>query len=260
MTSTALLLLLPPVAIFALASRRRLTAVISMGLLSLILAAVYLLARAPDVAVTEAAIGAALVTLIYLLAIRRTGRLTVICNEVPQLLSREGRRFAGLEYEILALFAHDLGLDLVISILPRRELRSTLRRGEAEIAAGGIIQDEQDNDVLATNGFLPTAVFRVAKEGHLSDTPRESADYLSDTLEEIRSRRLTSCDLDLARLIPVSRLDLTGYAVQRLEGEGGSYSFLVTADRPDLRDRLNAHIASLRESGELERMIARYLQ
>jgi energy-converting hydrogenase B subunit D len=260
MTATALLLLLPPIAIFALASRRRLTAVMSMGLLSLILAAVYLLARAPDVAITEAAIGAALVTLIYLLAIRRSGRLSVVCSEVPQLFFREGKRFDGLEHEILAGFAHELGLDLVVSILPHSELREALGRGEAEIAAGGIIPGEQSRSVLCTTGFLPTAVFRITGEGHIPHSHSDVLDYMSDTLDAIRSRRLASCDLDLARFIPVSRLDLTGYTVQRLEGREASYSFLVASDRPDLRDRLTTHIESLKESGELERMIARYLR
>ena len=52
---TVLLLLLPIIAAVALTRRRRLACVIGMGLLSLVLAATYLLLHAPDVAVTEAA-------------------------------------------------------------------------------------------------------------------------------------------------------------------------------------------------------------
>ena len=54
---TTLLLLLPFVAAFSLTRKRRIVAVIGMGMFSLILAAVYLLLNAPDVAITEAAIG-----------------------------------------------------------------------------------------------------------------------------------------------------------------------------------------------------------
>lgn len=48
-------------------------AVVSAGLASLFAAVCYVMLAAPDVAMTEAAIGSGLATLIFLYAIRRTG-------------------------------------------------------------------------------------------------------------------------------------------------------------------------------------------
>ena len=48
------------------------SAVILLGAVSLLVAVVFLLLAAPDVAITEAAIGSALTTLVYVLALRRT--------------------------------------------------------------------------------------------------------------------------------------------------------------------------------------------
>ena len=131
-----LLLLLPIIAGVSLFQRRRLAAVIGMGLFSLVLAATYLLHSAPDVAVTEAAIGAALVTVIYVLAIRRTGRLLVVGDEVPGLLALEGGEFVGLEVDILTGFARRLGLDLSIEIAPLGEVETILLRGDADLEIG----------------------------------------------------------------------------------------------------------------------------
>lgn len=48
--------------------------VLSLALLSLITSILFLLLNAPDVAITEAAVGAALTTVIFLFGIRRTKR------------------------------------------------------------------------------------------------------------------------------------------------------------------------------------------
>ena len=254
-----LLLLLPFVATFSLTRRRLTVAVIGMGMFSLILAAVYLLLHAPDVAITEAAIGAALVTSIYILAIRKTGRLVVVGDEVPGLLEREGDRITGLEQEILASFSKHHGLDLVVRFLPRGEVEEALLRGEADIGAGGIVSTDEDDRFLTTREHLPTGFFRLVREGAAPSPRAQETEwiYFSDVLEAIRSQEKGSYTLDLARFITASRLDLSGYAVERLPGSF-SYTFSLPSDREDLHRRLDIHLNRLRESGELDEMIRRH--
>lgn len=60
--------------IFALASGDLLHGVIALSGTSLLSALLFYLVHAPDVAITEAAVGAGLSTLIYVWAIRRVGR------------------------------------------------------------------------------------------------------------------------------------------------------------------------------------------
>jgi uncharacterized MnhB-related membrane protein len=255
---TTLLALLPLIAVFALTRRRRLTAVIGMGVFSLILSAVYFLLHAPDVAITEAAIGAALVTFIYVLAIRKTGRLVVVGDEAPGLLEREGDRITGLEQEILASFSKHLGLDLMIRFLPRREVKGALLRGEADIAAGGIVNLDAGARPRKTEGYLPTGLFRIATEDPAAPNQAQETEwiYFSDVLEAIRAQEEGVYTLDLARFIAVSRFDLSGYKVERLPGSF-SYVFLLSPDRKELHQRLSAHLERLRESGELDEMIRR---
>jgi len=257
-TREALLLLLPALAIFSLSQRRRLTAVMGMGLFSLVLAATYLFAHAPDVAITETAIGAALVTFTYVLAIRKTGRLVVVCDEAPRLISREGEEIIGLEQEILAGFARKLGLDLVVRIVPRGDVGASLGRGEADIGAGGIITQMQHKAALITTGFLPSALYRVSG-GEMHDLKhRVHAEYFEDTLEAIREQRPLSVTLDLARFLAASRLNLSDYDVERIEGDF-SYCFLVSPDQPELLTQMNAYLKDLSNSGEMKDLIKRYL-
>ncbi|MFP4178885.1 MAG: Na(+)/H(+) antiporter subunit B [Spirochaetaceae bacterium] len=58
-------------ALFALYSRSLLTAIISAGVISLLASIIYVLRAAPDVAMTEAAIGSGLTTIVFLLALKQ---------------------------------------------------------------------------------------------------------------------------------------------------------------------------------------------
>jgi energy-converting hydrogenase B subunit D len=73
---TALLILLGVTmiagALLAIQMRNLIAAVIAAGLVSLFASVIYVVLAAPDVAMTEAAIGAGLSTVIFLFALRRT--------------------------------------------------------------------------------------------------------------------------------------------------------------------------------------------
>lgn len=58
-------------AIFALYSKDLLAAILASGAVSLVASVIYLLLAAPDVAMTEAAIGSALTTVVFLYALKR---------------------------------------------------------------------------------------------------------------------------------------------------------------------------------------------
>lgn len=60
--------------VLALYLKDLVASVISAGVLSLFASILYLILQAPDVALTEAAIGAGLSTMIFLLAIKKTKR------------------------------------------------------------------------------------------------------------------------------------------------------------------------------------------
>lgn len=257
---TALLALLPIVAVIALTQRRRLTAIIGMGLFSFLLAVVYLLLHAPDVALTEATIGLGLITAIYVLAIRRTGRLTIVADEAPGLFLREGDRIVGLEHEILARFARHLGLDLSVQFVPHRDVADLVRSGEADVGAGGWVLGEEAG-VFATRPHLDTALFTVGgTEGEAGEgVPRVRYEgYFADLDPKSLYTAETPVTLDLARFLAVRRSDVPDDAVTRHPQPRG-YAFVVNGRRRDLHSALDAYIEHLREDGELDRLAGRFL-
>ncbi|MCK5847414.1 MAG: DUF4040 domain-containing protein [Bacteroidales bacterium] len=69
-----LAVLLLAVAVYAVMQKDLLYATIATGIISLILSVLFFLLQAPDVALTEAAIGIALTTIIFVITIRNTSR------------------------------------------------------------------------------------------------------------------------------------------------------------------------------------------
>ena len=69
-----LLLLMVILAVVAVELKDLLSSVIVAGFLSLVASIVYLYLQAPDVAMTEAAVGAGITTFIFVIAIRKTER------------------------------------------------------------------------------------------------------------------------------------------------------------------------------------------
>ncbi len=67
-------LILISAAIYAVIQKDLLYAVLATGIISLILSVFFYLLQAPDVAITEAAIGIALTTIIFIITIRNTSR------------------------------------------------------------------------------------------------------------------------------------------------------------------------------------------
>jgi uncharacterized MnhB-related membrane protein len=75
-----LAIILLAAAVYAVAQKDLLYAVLATGVISLILSVFFFIMQAPDVALTEAAIGIALTTIIFIITIRNTSRRE---DEVP---------------------------------------------------------------------------------------------------------------------------------------------------------------------------------
>lgn len=69
-----LLLLMIAAAVYSIREKDLLYATIATGIISLVLSVLFYMLQAPDVALTEAAIGVALTTIIFLITIRNTVR------------------------------------------------------------------------------------------------------------------------------------------------------------------------------------------
>ncbi len=256
-------------AVFALTQRRLLWGVIGVGAHSLALAGVYLFLAAPDVALTQAAIGFGLVTFIYLLALRRTGKLTVVAVETPPLLHQEGQRVAGLEWEILSRFGRHLHQDVEVLWVTRAEIPRLLRAGEADIGAGGFLPQSEDG-VLLSRPLVPTRIVTVRYapgplgavagdrgEDHL---PADRATY-EDHRELASALGAGEVGGAVTDLLHVRQWILNGEIppVVITDHEETSFRLAVAPGEEDVHQALDAFLAKLEANGELAQLVRRYV-
>ena len=166
----AIVLLLPITAIMTIVQRRLLHAVISRAVFGISASLVYMYLKAPDVAITEALMGAILVTLLYVIAIKSSGIVRVGFVPVYMLMEKVKDEMQGVEAEILKRFFthHHLKYRLV-EFENQRELIQALKDGFIDVACGGILASEAGKNLRIT--YLETKRLEV-EDGRMLDLVR----------------------------------------------------------------------------------------
>ncbi|MFH1609037.1 MAG: hydrogenase subunit MbhD domain-containing protein [Candidatus Bipolaricaulota bacterium] len=258
-------------AVFALTQRRLLWGVIGVGVHSLALAAVYLFLAAPDVALTEAAIGFGLVTFVYLLALRRTGRLVVAASETYPILHQEGERIAGLEWEILSRFGRSLHRDVEVLWVPRSEIPRLLASAEADLAAGGFLPRDGETALLSFP-LVPTRLVTVRTgpgplgavagdrgQDHLPSEGRTYEDHEA-LVRAIAAGELGGAVVDLLRarqwFLEGRLRDAEMVPIE----DGLAFRFAVSPGEGETHAALEEFLRGLSSSGELSKLVEEHLR
>lgn len=257
-------------AVFALTQKRLLWGVIGVGVHSLALAGLYLILAAPDVALTEAAVGFGLVTFVYLLALRRTGKLVVAASPLYPLLYQEGERIAGLEWEILERFASWCHRDLELIWVPRAEIPRLVRSGEAHMGAGGFLANAEDG-LAYTPTLVRTRLVRVrVGDGPAGAVAGEPASHLvglegklfedaSELSRALARGEVGQAVTDLLHLQEWIRQSLCSGAETVVLPDEQGFAFALSPEDDELRASLQGFLGELERRGELAVIIGRYL-
>ncbi len=274
------LVLLLALSIAVVLQRRLLNAVVLLGVFSLTSSVIYFLVGAPDVAVTEGAIGVAFVTFIYVLALSDQGKLHVIAEEVPPFFFQERGKIKGIEYEVLSKLADKLNLDLEVEFLSRQEVpaRFSGRRGKV-LAGAYFTRSCTDIDPLESEAYhraqlarvqaetVPektgtTAGLDVAELQGLDVDKIEYFDSLDDLIEAYNQKKIDSLIADSARisyaLKGINSIRKSSSEITQI-GEI-EYSFAISREEPDLLEEVNEHLDELERSGQLQEILSKYLR
>ncbi|MFB6290440.1 MAG: hydrogenase subunit MbhD domain-containing protein [Candidatus Bipolaricaulia bacterium] len=274
-------LLLLGLSITVLLQTRLLNAVILLGVFSLVSSVIYFLIGAPDVAVTEGAIGVAFVTFIYVLALSDQGKLHVIAEEVPPFLFQEKGELQGAELDILRGFAEKINLELEVEFVGHRELTSLIGGRRADLIAGAYFPGHLGQQGLTnSNGY---------NQGQLAKITKPTPDEVEvGTLVESEFSDLI--EVDEASLTRFGSLDemVKAYNEGRISGfitDSGrmsnalyrvntplrdkseivtlaeiEYGFATSVGEEELLDDLNDYLEKLARTGEIEELLSEYFR
>lgn len=273
------LILLFALSIAVLFQKRLLNSVILLGVFSLVSSVIYYFAGAPDVAVTEGAIGVAFVTFIYVLALSDQGKLHVLAEEIPPFLFQEKGKLKGIEYEILEEFANSMDLDLEVEFVSHEKLISQSSNQIADIVAGAFLKDfSSSSNLSTTKSFHKEQLAKVKstnRKGEIGTlhgiSPPESTgkgadkfeifSSLDDLVKAYSKKRIAGFVADSARITSaLKKIDAPLQSESEITKIGEvEYCFALANTEDDLRKQLNQHLNKMRNSRKLDRLLSNYI-
>jgi len=242
---------------------------------------IYFLVGAPDVAVTEGAIGVAFVTFIYVLALSDQGKLHVVTEEIPPFFYQDKGRIQGIEYEILQQLADQLSLDLEVEFVKHSDLPSQISSRRTEIIAGAFYKE-----YLPASGLNITLPFHQASLAKIVDTQIENApigtltdldvtdikeidaerisrfNALEDLMSAYNKEKISGFISDSARMsIALNQITTQKRKTSEISQVSDiNYTFAIPSSEVELTDKLNELLENLTKTGQLEKILDRYLR
>ena len=154
--------LIPILSILTLREGHILHAIIGRGMLGMAAAIAYALMGAPDVAVTEALMGAFLVTLLYVVVFSTAGEFRVGYVETPVLVYKGEKRPEGSLVDLLADFGKTAGIQPnFIPFESRETLLEAVREGYMDLGIGPFVLPLDESSDYST---LPVMKMTAAAE------------------------------------------------------------------------------------------------
>ena len=219
------------VSISLLWARNLIVSILLFGLFGTMTSGAYLLMGAPDVSFASLALGAGFTTFVFIISVRKTGKIKVGYVNTPYLIDRkEEVGYTGFEYELISGFAKEQNLDLDFEVITL-EADSELKR--FDLLMGGLYEDGEHTALFESWNKVQVLETRLLKneKGEIIDLMRYKHKLMKD-----------------------------GYHDLEYDNLGKSYYFfLIEKTRTELADSLKAFIDEAVEDGRFEEWIRRNL-
>ncbi|MFW6149819.1 MAG: transporter substrate-binding domain-containing protein [Atribacterota bacterium] len=277
-------------ALLALELKNLLSSVIVLGAFSLVLSLVLYYLHAPDVAITEAAIGSGFATVIFIIAIKKRGSLIMLTYPHSRFFFYDYQgEPSGLDYDILSLFAQKLDMELEVREVGKwDELIAQLVSERGDIIGAGMTRlEEREKQISFSDGYFPTRVVIV------TNTDNTELNSISDLKDKtVFSVPNTSCyhalklvdgiKIDTSFSNPdkllkaVSEGEVYAVAVDMIEAMVGQigyhnlkvvgtisniqeYGYGIAKDREELLIQLNEFLKEIKNNGTYNKLYKKYI-
>ncbi len=126
------LLLNLALSIYLILQHRLLNAIIAEGIISSLSAALFFLLKAPDIAITQIAIGSGFLTFLFIVSIKIKEKIIVAYCEESTLIYSTNDKHYGIAVEVLENFAEKEGIDIEYKHIDKDTLQ-LLKDGEIDV-------------------------------------------------------------------------------------------------------------------------------
>ena len=277
-------------AFVALELKNLINSVIVLGAFSLILSLVLYYLHAPDVAITEAAIGSGFATVIFIIAIKKRGTLLMLTypHSCFFFYDQEGKP-NGFDYDILKLFAKELDVDLeIIRVEKWQDLVPSLMAGKGDIIGAGMTRLAiREEKILFSDGYFPTRVVIITHKdnSHVKSiaslkgkkvyaVPETFSFYSLQKIEGIEMgveindpnqliKRVAEGEIEFAAVDLIeaitSQIVFPDLSVLHPISDIREYGYGIARDNKKLLTQLNQFLEDIKQNGTYDKLYKKYM-
>lgn len=215
------------------------------------------------------------------------GKLVMATNaEFPPYEYHEGDSIVGIDADIAAALAQELGMELVIEDMAFDSIIASVQTGKADIGLAGItVNEDRLQNVDFTDTYTQAAQVIIVKEDSDVTTPDDltgktvgvqlgtTGDILADDIADATVERYNK-GFEAVQALQQGKIDAViidrePARVFVAESEGlklvdeeftvEEYAIAVAKDNTELKDKLNEALKTLKDSGKIQEIIDKYI-
>lgn len=214
-------------AVIVIVSRTSFQGVIWFGIMGSISSLIMLMAGAPDVAMTQFAVGVALVLIVYIMALRKQRRVRMGYISVPSMIENTPSGLRGLEWDVLQHIDEKEGYHVeAIGFRTKEEGMKAVVNHSIDLLCGALTEDDVSRETKGLP-YLETSIFLCEDE-----------------------------KIDFVRLKHKTR---GATFPEPVFHKKSNYVLVVSRNSEDLIRDLLEGIQDLHESGKIKEIVGRYL-
>ena len=215
------------------------------------------------------------------------GKIVMVTNaEFPPYEYHENNTIVGIDADIARAIADQMGMELEIQDMAFDSLIPAIQSGKADFAAAGMtVNEERLRNVDFTETYAEAAQVIIVKEGSAIAAPADltgkkigvqtgtTGDIYADDVENAEVQRFNK---GMEAVMALTQDKLDAVIIDRepakvfvKENEGlkildeafteEEYAIAIKKGNTELLDKMNAAIKELKESGELQKIVDKYI-
>ncbi|ADL05624.1 basic amino acid ABC transporter substrate-binding protein [Lacrimispora saccharolytica] len=215
------------------------------------------------------------------------GKLVMVTNaEFPPYEYHDNNQIVGIDADIAKAIADKMGVELEIQDMAFDSLIPAVQSGKADFAAAGMtVNEDRKKNVDFTDTYAEAAQVIIVKEGSQIKTPDDLAgkkigvqtgttgDIYADDIENADIQRFNK-GMEAVMALSQDKIDAViidrepakvfvkenaGLVILDEAFTEEEYAIAVKKDNKELLDKMNGAIKELKESGELKKIVDKYI-
>lgn len=206
--------------------------------------------------------------------------------EFPPYEYREGDKIVGIDAEIAAAIAEELGMELKIEDMAFDSIIAAVSSGKADIGAAGMTVDpDREKNVNFTDTYAHATQVIIVKEDSSIKGPDDlegqkvgvqlgtTGDLYAEDIKDVKVERYSK-GFEAVQALTQGKIDavvIDGEPAKEFvkEAEGlkildeafteEDYAIAIAKDNDELLEKVNKALAKLKESGKLDEIVAKYI-